>query len=157
MREKPYCIECGLKKDGNEDRFRRSKHFKDGLNNKCSVCERFAGRKSKAKHYNANPELCRSRSRDWYAGNKDKAHGSFVIRRYGLNPTAYADMLASQDGRCAICRGVNVNGKRLSVDHDHLSGRVRGLLCAPCNTSLGGFRDNVKVMKKAIAYLEKSI
>lgn len=54
---------------------------------------------------------------------------------WGLTPQAYDELLAAQDGVCAICR--RPPGKNaLSVDHDHASGRIRGLLCPPCNRSV---------------------
>ncbi len=64
----------------------------------------------------------------------------------------YERLLAAQNGGCAIC-GKEANGNRLSVDHDHGTGRVRGLLCQQCNTGLGGFRDDPALLERAIAYL----
>lgn len=63
-------------------------------------------------------------------------------------------MLKKQNGKCAICREPEVK-RRMSVDHCHKTGKVRGLLCQMCNTSLGGFKDNPKLLKKAINYLNK--
>jgi hypothetical protein len=50
-------------------------------------------------------------------------------------------LLASQDGRCAICRSACGTGRRLAVDHDHATGRIRGLLCFRCNTSLARYEE----------------
>jgi hypothetical protein len=61
-------------------------------------------------------------------------------------------MLYKQGGKCGICGSVS-NGKRLAIDHDHETGRVRGLLCQQCNTALGLFKDQVELLKKAIDYL----
>jgi hypothetical protein len=58
-------------------------------------------------------------------------------------------MFAAQDGLCAICREAPAE----HVDHDHVSGRVRGLLCFNCNGALGQFRDRVDLMLRAVAYL----
>lgn len=61
-----------------------------------------------------------------------KAHDRYVSRTYGLEPGEYARLLAEQDGRCAICTKRPRN-RRLAVDHDHRTGKVRGLLCYFCN------------------------
>lgn len=84
-----------------------------------------------------------------------------ALRRVGLTPESYDAMLEMQGGVCAICRRTNstVNPKngmpiRMSVDHDHTTGSVRGLLCSPCNTSLGNFNDDVLLLESAIRYLQ---
>lgn len=64
-------------------------------------------------------------------------------------------MLDDQGGVCAICSKEDAAGKRLAVDHCHETGKVRGLLCLKCNTVLGKMNDEVNLLKKAIAYLEK--
>lgn len=63
-------------------------------------------------------------------------HDQEMGRRYGLLPGQYQTMLANQAGRCFICGGRPAPSRRLSVDHDHATGDVRGLLCDPCNTFL---------------------
>jgi hypothetical protein len=65
-------------------------------------------------------------------------------------------MRENEDYRCMIC-GISEQeiDKKLDVDHCHSSGKVRGLLCNPCNTMLGHGRDNVEVLKSAVKYLEK--
>ena len=63
-------------------------------------------------------------------------------------------MLIDQNNSCAICnRHVNVLPKNLDVDHDHITGKVRGLLCGKCNMGLGYFQDNINIMDKAIQYI----
>lgn len=75
-------------------------------------------------------------------------------RKYGMTLEQYDEMLAAQGGVCAICGGPHVGtGGRYHVDHDHDTGKVRGLLCGPCNTGLGQFKDSSLVMEKAMAYL----
>lgn len=64
---------------------------------------------------------------------------------------ARAELEAAQANQCAIC---GVNTVNLNLDHCHETGKIRGLLCRPCNTGLGMFRDNVEVLGSAMAYLE---
>lgn len=75
---------------------------------------------------------------------------------YGITAEEYQRRLREQGGGCAICGDECPSGARLSVDYNHVTGEVRGLLCKPCNMALGGFKDDVLIIKKAINYLEAS-
>ena len=70
-------------------------------------------------------------------------------RRYGITAEHFDQMFAEQGGLCAICREAPAE----HVDHNHRSGRVRGLLCFNCNGALGQFRDRGDLMVRAFAYL----
>lgn len=74
--------------------------------------------------------------------------------RYGITRDEYNAMLEVQDGRCAICgkEGGGSRGNMLDVDHDHETGKVRGLLCRACNTALG-IVERPEWLVKAFAYL----
>lgn len=72
---------------------------------------------------------------------------------FGLTPEDYWEMFDRQDGRCAICRR-EPDWKRLAVDHDHDTGRVRGLLCHQCNCGLGFFNDDFDLLVTALGYLK---
>jgi len=75
---------------------------------------------------------------------------------YGISLKDYEDMLGSQDGKCAICSSTETKRKKAEyfiVDHDHSTGKVRGLLCDKCNKLLGAARDNINTLENAIAYL----
>jgi len=79
-----------------------------------------------------------------------------VLKRYGLTPVDYAAMLDAQGGRCAICgEEAERTARRLSVDHCHATGKVRGLLCRDCNVGLGVFGDEAEALRRAAEYLEK--
>ncbi len=82
------------------------------------------------------------------------------LAQRGLTLEAYENMFINQKGLCAICSNPErsldwKNGqlKRLAIDHNHLTGKNRLLLCGLCNTALGKFGDSILVLEKAIAYL----
>ena len=74
-------------------------------------------------------------------------------QKYGLTEEAYEALLEAHDYQCAICFGTEV----LCVDHDHETGRVRGILCSRCNSGIGMLRDSLLLVQKASEYLEKHI
>lgn len=81
-----------------------------------------------------------------------------LMEKYGITLEEYNSLLEKQDGGCAICGNKESGNKKrkvLYVDHDHNTGKVRGLLCHYCNFGLGNFRDNTDYLKRAIAYLEE--
>ncbi len=78
------------------------------------------------------------------------------LKRYGINRAVYLEMLAAQNGVCAIClRPPRGKRKSLGVDHDHSTGEIRALLCSNCNFGIGMFEDNPELLQKAIDYLKK--
>lgn len=83
---------------------------------------------------------------------KDRHRYTAIKTAYGISKEQYDNMLADQDNRCAIC---NDFMPRPYVDHCHSNNKVRGLLCMKCNTGLGQFRDDIKIMNSAIQYIEK--
>jgi len=74
-------------------------------------------------------------------------------RTYGLTLSEKNAMLEKQDGKCAICKTDKFNGRGPVVDHDHMTGKVRGILCINCNTALGYMKENVIIFRNAINYL----
>ncbi len=77
-------------------------------------------------------------------------------RNYGLSVEAYAAMVATHGGVCAICgKPETVKNRALSVDHDHATGRVRGLLCLLCNRVVGCAKDSAGVLRSAANYLDR--
>lgn len=80
-------------------------------------------------------------ARNHYANNREKIRdrqvGVRLKARYGITLEDYEALLVKQNGVCAICEEECKTGERLSVDHDHETGAVRGLLCRACNFRLG--------------------
>jgi hypothetical protein len=83
----------------------------------------------------------------------DATHDRTVSQRYGMQLGDYAKLYAVQGGVCALCLRATGRSRRLSVDHDHKTGEVRGLLCRTCNDLLGHARDEATFFHRAIAYL----
>lgn len=86
---------------------------------------------------------------------------NYYLRTYGLEREEVEELLSKCGHKCQICGGEGfiMNGSRhkakLVVDHDHKTGKVRGMLCHNCNRGLGLFSDSVDNMQRAIAYLSK--
>ena len=76
-----------------------------------------------------------------------------LIRRYTLTLDGYDELLRGQGGRCAICFEKPRGDENLCVDHDHETGRIRGLLCHSCNRGIGLLGDNVPRLRAAVSYL----
>lgn len=70
---------------------------------------------------------------------------------YGLSEADHKEMVDRAGGKCEICQ--ETPQAHLSIDHNHATGKVRGLLCRRCNNGLGGFRDNIQRLEAAIQYL----
>ena len=89
---------------------------------------------------------------------RERNPGRNRIYQYKLAQEDYEAMLVAQDGRCAICRSDEWGGKSgvPHVDHDHVTGEVRGLLCAGCNNGLGHFADDPERLRAAADYLERA-
>lgn len=113
---------------------------------------------------------CRHRAymRDYYRRNKDRLREQKQKRRhqtdpgrlrerYGMTYDEYLTRVEQQGGVCAICRNPGrkrtPRGLPLVVDHDHRTGRIRGLLCSPCNTALGRLGDTEEAMERVLEYL----
>ena len=64
-------------------------------------------------------------------------------------------MIVQQNGCCAICNTALSTSKAVHLDHCHISGDIRGVLCQPCNIGLGGFKDNIESLENAIEYLQR--
>jgi len=117
--------------------FTKDARSTDGLQGTCRECcsARRAEQRSPEKNFKAN-----------------------LKAQYGMTVEEYDSLDAAQGGMCAIC-GRKDSGRagtsRLSVDHDHKSGQVRGLLCHYCNTAIGAFQDSPELLASAILYLER--
>lgn len=111
-------------------------------------------RKAYLKAYRAkNSERLRSYDRNRYCGERKR---QLRVRNYDLTPTEYDRLLDSQVHCCAICGTHQSQLKStLCIDHDHKTGKVRGLICDLCNRGIGMLQDNPDVLDRASAYLRR--
>lgn len=121
-----------------------------------------------AEYYRKNAEKLKARARARYATNRTRireqqniarsAKGSEWMRdqnlraKFGFGIEVYNDLLNRQGGYCAICRAP-AEGQNFSVDHDHETGQIRGLLCRGCNTGIGCLKEDIVILTNAIEFL----
>lgn len=138
------CTVCGQSKELSE--FYNYKATKDGKMYRCKSCDS----KSRKKWKETNPERS-------YQSQRERN----LKHKYGITLAEYKCMLDKQHGCCAICAvkennasfGVNKT-LNFAVDHCHTTGKVRGLLCNQCNRALGMLNDDIKLVIKALDYLQ---
>ncbi len=148
--------------------FHRATGMKDGHRGECKACFSALSKQ----RYRKNPRPAIRRAQEWRAQNLERHQASQRKRReerrdelrekdrrrwlsakYGLTPDDFNELLARQQGACAICG--RVMGKDLHIDHDHATNTVRGLLCGSCNRGIGLLQENQKHLRKASVYLTK--
>jgi len=122
-----WCRDCGEIKP--LDEFVKSKKA-SGRGSYCKPCQNLRSNETRQRLHGG--------SREYH-----------LRRRYGIGVKVFEEMLAEQDGMCLICEKPGPE----HVDHDHGTGRVRGILCFNCNQGLGNFRDDVSSLIRAVSYL----
>ena len=119
----------------------------------CLACRQ--AKPATAEHYTLVKGAPTPRCRSCVAAAENEA-AKYLQRLYGLSKDDYAAMLARQGGVCAICgRSPAVQRRRLGVDHDHRTGRIRGLLCSGCNAGIAGLREDPEIFAAALRYLSR--
>lgn len=99
-------------------------------------------------------EVGKEYKRQYYAKHSSRYRDSIFRRRYGITIDQYNELADKQNGVCAICQETCKSGRRLAVDHCHATGKIRGLLCMDCNRSIGGLKDSIELLEKAVSYLK---
>lgn len=133
--EEGWCARCETFKPVSE--FSADRSRKNGIKTSCKACDAIAQKDQ------YDPE------RDW---------SRRIKREYGLTPEDYYALLVAQGGVCAICGGKAYRDgreSRLHIDHNHETGRIRGLLCFRCNSTLGRVEDSLELIEKIVGYLEE--
>ena len=111
------------------------------------------------KYYSQNPKAKQKKARAWYAANKDRVLAQKRVyhlnKKYGITPEEYQRLFNKQKGYCAICKRHQSDLKEaLSVDHNHETGEIRGLLCPKCNKAIGLLDDSSDLIKRASRYVK---
>jgi hypothetical protein len=137
------CKTCNTEKLKTE--FPKRFGYKDGIRPHCIDCRRKYEVENYHEHKHKRP----------YNYEIDK--NSKLKRIYGISYSEYLTMLEAQNGCCAIC-GTNDTGKRkaFAVDHNHTTGKVRGLLCGNCNLGIGNLKEDEGIMLRAMEYLRNT-
>jgi uncharacterized protein YaiL (DUF2058 family) len=123
---------------------------------------RESGRKYRENHLEERREASRLCARRIRKERPQEVHAqarqSLLFTKYGMTVSDYDRMFEQQKGVCAICGKEQthspVHNGYLCIDHDHVTGKNRGLLCRKCNIALGHVDDNVEVLEKMIAYIK---
>ena len=123
----------GCKQELDRERFGRNRSSSDGLTAYCKPCHNTKSKETYTRLYGSTREY-------------------HLRRRYGITGAELNVKVQAQGGVCLLCK----ERPAQHVDHDHLTGAVRGVLCSCCNQGLGSFRDRADVMRAAIDYLERT-
>ena len=136
------------------EKFPKDKNRKDGHKARCKLCYK--------RYYQENKEEMLAKRREYNHIHKKRLMNNIYLKTYGLTLEQYDQMFENQQGRCIICNEKEtVTGrwetiKRLAVDHNHKTGKVRGLLCGSCNLLLGAVEDKSELINKMLEYLKNA-
>lgn len=148
------CTLCQQEKPRSE--FPSGQKYSDGYTSQCKAC---VAARRKLWH-KANLEKILARQNKWYEKNFGSRRGQWLDRMYGIGLEGYNALAKSQGGLCAICRKpesvIHKSGTpmELAVDHCHVTGGIRGLLCAKCNKAIGLLEDDPALLRAAAEYIE---
>lgn len=132
------CNKC--KKEKTIDQFFKDSQRIDGRSYSCKEC-------SRSKYA--------SRGKEYRKRNPNQRKNSQLKYEFGITLDEYNQMAEAQKGLCAICNQESVK-RNLDVDHDHSTGKIRGLLCGNCNKGIGLFKDSQDLLNKAVNYIRRS-
>lgn len=142
------CSKCG--KQPPEVSFSISLATLDGLDTVCKNCKNEAQR---LRFQNASPEYIVERKQ---RSKSDAYRNTVLMRLFRISLDDYNAMVLCQLDKCAICHENFLDYPSRNVDHDHVTHKVRGLLCRKCNLALGNFKDNIPNMQSAVNYLDNA-
>ncbi len=106
----------------------------------------------KERYEKVSKEADKKRANDWYYRNKDRVKAKNIERLYGISNEEYEEMQIRCNNRCELCQKIV---DKLCVDHNHTTGKIRGLLCVHCNSLVGYCKEDQQILLSAIDYLKK--
>jgi len=131
---------------------------------KCGIVKEYSCFRKRPKHVDGHSGTCKQcLNADLRAYLTPEKRRKYKLKAtYGISLDEFDFLYSTQKGCCAIC-GVSINKdfsskniSKFNVDHDHTTGKVRGLLCTNCNVLLGMSKDSIEVLAKAISYLDRN-
>jgi Autographiviridae endonuclease VII len=146
------CTECKLLTDN----FQKDSRKLDGLNAKCKVCVRKRRMSPKYREYDLAYNKKYAIENAEHVTYRTRNHN--IKKLYGLTQEQFIILSASQQDCCKICK-IHVSKTRypnLCVDHDHTTGKIRGLLCDNCNRGIGLMGDTLENLESAVIYFRSS-
>lgn len=133
--KRTHCSECGIELTA----FNSVKNGQT-IRPECKEC------------YNIKKNEVRNLDREAYS----RYNWEYMLKRsFNMTPEQYNEILISQECKCAVCHEDCIRYDKLSVDHDHITNQVRGLLCHRCNAALGLLRDDEKIIYSLLCYIQK--
>jgi predicted RNA-binding Zn-ribbon protein involved in translation (DUF1610 family) len=122
---------------------------------KCSSCGQEHIQNSREIQKNNKPMSCdKFKPHNWSGLERED---NIMRKQYGISTQQFAELLEFQGGGCAICaKPIENIRRRMNIDHDHETNKVRGILCTGCNTGIGHLGDNIEGLQKALYYLENT-
>lgn len=142
------CHVCKTLKD--EKQFYKDQKRKGGLSNECKPCNHIRAAARRARMTPEQKEKQADCQKQWAIENREHRKSQELVRSYGISLEDFNRLVDEQGGVCAICQRSN---KKLVVDHDHKTGKVRSLLCFRCNIAIGLLEDSPKLATDVIKYL----
>jgi ribosomal protein S27AE len=148
------CPRCGKRKPLSEFGKPQPERGGTGHGAYCRLCDNARHREYKRNRTSEQLEHSRQYYRDYRKRSPAVFRKGELKRKFDMTVEEYEAMLDRQDGVCAICLNPP-NGRLLAVDHDHLTGKRRGLLCSNCNAGIGQLHDSIVLLKAALRYLKR--
>ena len=116
-----------------------------------------ATHKEERKQYNIiHKEHIKIWSKKYHVLVKEKRKIQRLKRMYGMSLEEFTQLFNSQNNVCAICKGTEWKNKRPYVDHNHITGEIRGIICHKCNIAIGMIKEDINIAQSIIQYLIKS-